>query len=184
MMKNLKLKDGEINRLMGYTDHESIFGQQNAKIFDNTKNSLNTEFVFADSKEFVEEKSVLQETNAKTYTHQRIGSSRQSNNFEIETPIRVRGRHIRNKRNNLPYMTLQAPVDFVITKQRRPETHTMRTKARHIQEFEDPYADGLIKIGDYINENKSGVASERAGMTVTAIGSVRDKFASKRRQTR
>ena len=68
-------------------------------------------------------------------------------------------------------MTLQTPVDFVITKQRRPETHTMKTKSKHISVLEDPYADGLIKIGDYINENKSGVASERVGITVTTPGS-------------
>jgi hypothetical protein len=59
MMKNLKLKDGEINRLMGYTDHQSIFSKQNVKVFENTKNSLNTEFVSTDSKEFVEDKSAL-----------------------------------------------------------------------------------------------------------------------------
>ena len=60
MMKNLKLKDGEINRLMGYSDHQSVFNvHNNVKIFHNTKNSLATELCFNDSKEMVDNKSVM-----------------------------------------------------------------------------------------------------------------------------
>ena len=69
MVKNLKLNSGTINRLMGYSDQRSSYSiHSNVKIFENTKNSHGNDSYFVGSSDKLEEKSALQETNAKTYT--------------------------------------------------------------------------------------------------------------------
>ena len=43
MMKNLKMNEGALNRLMGYSDQQSYSIHNNVKIFADTKNSKATE---------------------------------------------------------------------------------------------------------------------------------------------